>query len=69
MEKNKNTDIKIKKLDTEELEQVSGGDQPNMTKVKYCRHCKDTTTWEYVNGNLICMKCCRGETGHVLIFQ
>ena len=66
MEKNKNTDKKIKKLDTEELEQVSGGDQPNTTKVKYCRRCKDTTTWGYLDGCFVCMKCCRGESEPII---
>lgn len=69
MEKNKNTDKKIEKLDTEALEKVSGGDQPNMTKVKYCCNCKETTIWEYLNGSLVCMNCCKGENGHVLIFK
>ena len=62
MDENRKDDQVKQELNSEELEQISGGSR-SPTKTKYCNNCKDTTTWIFLNGAWICGKCARGSSG------
>ena len=66
MEENRKNDQEIRKLDPEQLEQVSGG-IANTAKTKFCGVCRDTTTWIYVNGVWICGKCTHGSGCQIVV--
>ncbi|MER2057153.1 MAG: hypothetical protein ABTB30_17845 [Clostridia bacterium] len=66
MEENRKNDQEIRKLDPEQLEQVSGG-LANPTKSKFCGVCRDTTTWIFVNGVWLCGKCAHGPGCQIVV--
>ena len=43
MEENRKTDQEIQELNSEQMEQVSGG-TGSQTKTQFCSKCRDTTT-------------------------
>ena len=67
MEENRKNDQEIRKLDPEQLEQVSGGLINTTIKTKYCGVCCDTTTWINENGVWICGKCAHGSGCHIVV--
>ena len=45
MEKNRKTDLEVKELDLDMMEQVSGGSD-TVVEYKYCTLCQKETRWE-----------------------
>ena len=66
MEENRENDQEIRKLDPEQLDQVSGG-STDTTKTKFCGVCCDMTTWINADGVWICGKCAHGSRIQIVV--